>query len=159
MLSTNTDGGVDYTATNQTIIFLPGETMMSVTVSITDDRIHEENESFIAVLKTSDSTPDHISIGPQSTAVGVIIDDDVLGKYTHMFSVKYMRNRIIVYASTHVYKFGILLQLFSLKMTLAVQLNLMAQYHSQSSHWFHLMYHLPFRFVPERVILNLLKVC
>ena len=76
--------GVDYIATNQTITFLPGETCVSVTVDIIDDLIHEENESFIGILKISDSAVlDDISIGEPSTSVGIIIDDDVLGKYSH----------------------------------------------------------------------------
>ena len=57
---------------------------MSVTVNITDDRIHEENETFIGIIKISDFILDDISVGAeQSTSVGVIIDDDVLGKYSH----------------------------------------------------------------------------
>jgi len=71
--------GVDYTATNETIVFPPGETCVSVNVDITDDNVHEENETFIGSLKTSDSTPDHVSIGTPSTAIGTIIDDDNLG--------------------------------------------------------------------------------
>ena len=73
---------MDYNATSQTIIFQPGETCVSVTVDIIDDGVHEKNETFIGVLKTSDSNPDHVSIGKPSTAVGTIIDDDVLGKYS-----------------------------------------------------------------------------
>ena len=77
--------GIDYIATNQTIIFLPGETSVSVTVNITDDRIHEGDETFIGIIKISDFFLDDISIGEQSTSLGVIIDDDDLGKYLHAY--------------------------------------------------------------------------
>ena len=52
-----------------------------MTVNITDDVIHEEDESFIGALKLTNSTPVHVSIGVSSTAVGIIIDDDDLGMY------------------------------------------------------------------------------
>lgn len=72
---------MDYIATNQTVTFLPGETCVSVTVDIRDDSINELNETFIGTIKTGASTPDHITIGSPSTAVGTIIDDDSLCKY------------------------------------------------------------------------------
>ena len=71
--------GVDYIATSQIITFQPGETCVSVPVDILDDGVHEKNETFIGKLKISDSTPYHVSIGEPSTAVGTIIDDDILG--------------------------------------------------------------------------------
>lgn len=46
--------------------------------------MHEGNETFIATLKTSESTPGHISLGAPSTAAGVIIDDDELCKHINM---------------------------------------------------------------------------
>ena len=64
--------------------FLPGETCVSVTVPINDDSIPEKTESFVAVLMTSDATPDHVSIGTPSTAVGLITDNDPLGKHTYV---------------------------------------------------------------------------
>ena len=77
--------GDDYIATNQTVTFQPGETCVSVTVDIMDDGLHEKNETFIGILKTSDYTPGHVSIGEPSTAVGTIIDDDILGKWICVF--------------------------------------------------------------------------
>lgn len=49
-----------------------------------DDSIHEDNETFTGTLKTSNSTPDYVLIGPPSTAIGIISDDDVLSKYTNI---------------------------------------------------------------------------
>ena len=72
---------MDYTAvTSQTVTFAPGETCVSVVVSVTDDEELEEDETFVGVLKTSGSTPDNVLIGTPSMAVGTIIDDDDLGK-------------------------------------------------------------------------------
>jgi len=71
---------VDYIATNKTVIFPPGETCVSVTVDIINDGVHEKNETFIGSLKTSDSTPDYVSIGELFAVFGTIIDDDKLGK-------------------------------------------------------------------------------
>jgi len=51
-----------------------------VTVDILDDSIHEANETFIAILKASNSF-DNVVIGEQSTSVGIISDDDILGNY------------------------------------------------------------------------------
>ena len=72
--------GVDYIAVNRTVTFPPNELRVSVTVDIINDRIHEDNETFIAVLKASNSFND-VVIGEQSTSVGIIFDDDILGNY------------------------------------------------------------------------------
>ena len=61
-------------------------------VSILDDNIPEQNETFVATLKTLDSFPgqskkqivDNVSIGDVSTALGIIIDDDTPGMYTYI---------------------------------------------------------------------------
>ena len=52
-----------------------------------DDSIHEDNETLIGILKTSNSTPDYVLIGAPFIAVGTITDDDVLSKYTSIFSI------------------------------------------------------------------------
>ena len=73
--------GVDYTAvTSQTVTFAPGETCVSVIVSVTDDEVHEKNETFIGSLKRGSSTSDNVLIGNPSIATGAIIDDDDLSK-------------------------------------------------------------------------------
>ena len=61
-------------------MFAPGETCVSVVVSVTDDEVHEKDETFVGSLKTSNSTPDNVLIGDPSMAVGTIIDDDDLSK-------------------------------------------------------------------------------
>jgi len=73
--------GVDYTAvTSQTVTFAPGKTCVSVVVSVTDDDLHEKNETFIGSLKRDSSTPDNVLIGNPSIATSAIIDDDDLSK-------------------------------------------------------------------------------
>lgn len=74
--------GVDYTAADIVVTFPPGEDCVLVNVGITDDTINEENETFIGILKTLDATPGNIIIGKPSRAVGTIIDDDIISKYT-----------------------------------------------------------------------------
>jgi len=71
--------GVDYTAiTSETVTFPPGETCVVVVVSVTDDTVLEEDETFIGLLKTSNLTPGNVFVGDPSMAVGTIIDDDDL---------------------------------------------------------------------------------
>ena len=53
---------------------------VSVSVDIIDDNIHEGNETFIGILKMSNSTFDNVIISTAS-AVGIIIDDDELCKH------------------------------------------------------------------------------
>lgn len=62
---------------------------MSVTVGIMDDRKHEEDETFIGMIKISDFVLDDIILGEQSTSLGVIINDDELGKYSHTYICSY----------------------------------------------------------------------
>ena len=72
---------MDYTAvTSQTVTFAPGETCVSVVVSVTDDEVHEKDETFVGSLKRGSSTPDNVLIGNPSMAVATIIDDDDLSK-------------------------------------------------------------------------------
>ena len=73
----------DYTAiAGETVTFAPGETCVSVVVSVTDDEVHEKNETFVGSLKTSNLTPDNVFTGDPSMSVGTIIDDDDLSKNT-----------------------------------------------------------------------------
>ena len=71
----------DYTAIdNETVTFAPGETCVSVVVNVTDDEVHEKNETFVGSLKINNLTPDNVLIVGPSMAVGTIIDDDDLSK-------------------------------------------------------------------------------
>ena len=73
--------GEDYTAiASETVTFAPGETCVSVVVSVTDDEVHEKDETFVGLLKASNSTPDNVLIEDPSMAVGNITDDDELSK-------------------------------------------------------------------------------
>jgi len=53
---------------------------VSVVVNVTDDEVHEKNETFFGSLKTSNLTPDNVLTRDPSMAVGTIIDDDDLSK-------------------------------------------------------------------------------
>ena len=53
---------------------------MSVVVSVTDDEVLEEDETFVGSLKKNNLTPDNVLTGDPSMAVGTIIDDDDLSK-------------------------------------------------------------------------------
>ena len=44
----------DYTATNQPVTFRPSDTLLNVTVPITDDSVYELQETFSAMLTTTD---------------------------------------------------------------------------------------------------------
>ena len=47
-----------------------------------DDGIHEDNETLIGMLKTSNSTPDYVLFEAPFITVGTISDDDILSMYT-----------------------------------------------------------------------------
>ena len=44
----------DYTATSQPVTFRPSDTVLNVTVPITDDNVYELQETFSAMLTTTD---------------------------------------------------------------------------------------------------------
>src|SRR5438046_3517628 len=63
--------GSDYTATNGTLSFAPGETSKTITVDVLDDDLEEANETFRVVLSNpADAT---IAIGTNTVS---ITDDD-----------------------------------------------------------------------------------
>jgi len=65
--------GSDYTAVNQTVTFAPGETSKTVSVPITNNAIHEANET----VQLSLSSPSAgATLGTPSTATLTILDDD-----------------------------------------------------------------------------------
>ena len=69
-----------------------------MTVDILDDSIHEANETFIAILKASDN----VVIGEQSTSVGIISDDDILGNYLRTVAT-YKCRHAYVHTYIHIY--------------------------------------------------------
>ena len=64
--------GSDYVGTSETLVFNPGETSKTFTVSIIDDSVDESNESFVVNL--SDASGAVISDGQ---GLGTIVDNDV----------------------------------------------------------------------------------
>ena len=64
--------GVDYTATNGTLTFAPGETIKTVEVAVNGDRLYESNENFS--LKLSNASNANLE---DFQGIGTIIDDDV----------------------------------------------------------------------------------
>ena len=81
--------GGDYTAiASETVTFAPGETCVSVVVNVTDDEVHEKNETFVGSLKINNSTLDNVLIVDPSMAAGTIVDDDDLSKSNAISLVK-----------------------------------------------------------------------
>ena len=64
--------GIDYTATNGTLTFAPGETSQTVEVAVNDDSLYEGSESFL--LKLSNASNANLE---DFQGIGTIIDDDV----------------------------------------------------------------------------------
>ena len=62
----------DYTATSQPVTFRPSDTLLNVTVPITDDNVYELQETFSAMLTTTD--PGVVIIA--NTASATIVDND-----------------------------------------------------------------------------------
>ena len=62
----------DYATTNQSITFRPSDTVLNVTVQITDDNVYELQETFSAMLSTTDLGVVIIA----NTANATISDDD-----------------------------------------------------------------------------------
>jgi hypothetical protein len=65
------EAGTDYTATNGTLTFAPGETSKSIVVPIRGDTVAEPNETLTVTL----SNPTNATLGT-AQAVGTILDDD-----------------------------------------------------------------------------------
>ena len=63
--------GSDYTATNGIVVFNPGETNKTVTVSVLGDMVFEPDEMFLVVL----SNPTNVTIA-RSQGMGTILNDD-----------------------------------------------------------------------------------
>ena len=66
----------DYTPTNGTLVFGPGQLSGSITVPLINDSIDESNKTFRVVL---DETAGGAALGSNSTAVVTILDDDTGG--------------------------------------------------------------------------------
>ena len=65
--------GNDYTTTNNTLLFIPGQTSRTFTVPIINDANVELNEIFNVTL----SNPTNATLGAPNPATVTIIDDDV----------------------------------------------------------------------------------
>ncbi|MBF0416197.1 MAG: hypothetical protein HQL79_10575 [Magnetococcales bacterium] len=63
--------GSDYTFTNGTVTFAPGETSKTVSVPIFGDTLDEGNETFMLLLHTVSG-----AVIVKDTGVGTIVDDD-----------------------------------------------------------------------------------
>jgi hypothetical protein len=69
---TATNGAVDYTLTNGTLTFAPGETSKSIPVAIINDTLDEPNETIQLAL----SAPTNATLGAQTTHTYTINDND-----------------------------------------------------------------------------------
>lgn len=70
--STATGGGVDYTLTNGTLTFLPGQTSAMIPIALTNDLLDEINESVVISL----GNPIEATLGAQSSQSVLITDTD-----------------------------------------------------------------------------------
>jgi len=93
---------------------------VSVTVPINDDSIPEGTESFVAVLKTSDATPNHVSIGKPSSAIGLITDDDPVGKHTHVHCTQMLSVSLMVDNTNHKLELNLMIRFNIISVTIAI---------------------------------------
>ena len=66
------ENGTDYTLTNGTLVFEPGDLSKSIDIGILDDKLHEDNETIEVTL----SNPVNAVPGKQTVHVYTIIDND-----------------------------------------------------------------------------------
>ena len=66
------ENGKDYTLTNGTLVFEPGELSKSIDIGIIDDKLHEDNETIEVTL----SNPVNAVLGKQTVHTYTIIDND-----------------------------------------------------------------------------------
>lgn len=66
--------GIDYRASNGTLIFNAGETRKTITIPVLGDTLDETDETFFVMLEN----PTNISLD-QTKANGIILDDDTVG--------------------------------------------------------------------------------
>ena len=78
--SDGTATAADYTSVSQTVTFNDGEVSKSVNVAITDDLFKETDETVNLALSTAGGSG---QLGPQTSAVLTIVDNDPLGGYLH----------------------------------------------------------------------------
>jgi hypothetical protein len=71
---TATGGGVDYTLSSGTLTFNPGATSASLSLSITNDSLNEDNETVVVTL----GTPTNATLGSPSAYTYTILDEDPL---------------------------------------------------------------------------------
>jgi hypothetical protein len=64
--------GSDYTAASGTILFNPGETQKTITVTVNGDTAPENDETFVVQL----ANPQNATLAAPTNAVGTILDDD-----------------------------------------------------------------------------------
>ena len=67
--------GSDYTASSGTLTFLPDATSATLSVSITEDAVDEDDETFTLSL----SGPSNATLGSPTSSTVTILDDDVRG--------------------------------------------------------------------------------
>ena len=68
--------GSDYTAASEKLVFTPGESTQTISVSIKDDSMDESNETFMVSL----SSPSNTTLGSPHEATVTITDNDPLPK-------------------------------------------------------------------------------
>lgn len=69
--------GVDYLAKSSTLTFAPGETAKTISVEILGDRMDEPNETFRVKLTTPHNAVLDHPVSGATSAIGMIVDDDL----------------------------------------------------------------------------------
>ena len=67
--------GTDFTASSDTLTFMPGDTTATFTVQTTDDTVDEDDETFTVTLSSPSSSA---TLATDPTATGTIKDDDAV---------------------------------------------------------------------------------
>jgi uncharacterized protein YkwD len=88
--------GEDYHAVSQTVVFAPGETVQTVRVSLVDDEVAEEDETFFGVLLNPSGAVIAGGVG-----VATIVDDDAAIK---LGAVDFLRIEGIEISPTPLYR-------------------------------------------------------
>ena len=71
-----TGQGEDYTSGRYNVTFTPGMTTASLSISINDDNVFEETETFRLVIYDSASLHNDVTLGSPRSAVKAIQDND-----------------------------------------------------------------------------------
>ena len=88
-----TGGGIDYEGGPYTVTISAGETSSSLNISINDDNILEENETFVLNISLHDNC---VVLGSPSETTVTIVANDGKVIYRHFKHVIYKQNAVVL---------------------------------------------------------------